>query len=108
MPEKAWKADERKVAKFFGTVRNPLSGSASRHTGSDSLHEILFIDNKREQIHSIVNLWKKIQLKAKLEGGKIPILTLTQPKQVGFWIVVHSDDLLAVAEEAQKAMKQKQ
>ena len=107
MPEKAWKADERKVAKFFGTVRNPLSGSASRHTSSDSLHENLFIDNKREQNHSILNRWRIIQLKAKLER-KIPVLTLTEPKQAGFWIVVHSDDLLKVAEGAQKAMKQKQ
>lgn len=35
-----------RVAKFFGTHRTPLSGGASRHTRSDTLHDRLFIEVK--------------------------------------------------------------
>lgn len=44
---------EARVADFFGTVRTPLSGSNSRHTASDTLHERLFIEVKARASHPI-------------------------------------------------------
>lgn len=41
-----WKAVERKVAKAFGTTRNPLSGINGKHTASDTLHPRYFIEVK--------------------------------------------------------------
>ncbi|RSD36561.1 MAG: hypothetical protein CI952_78 [Methanohalophilus sp.] len=43
---KAWKKLERRIAKTFGTFRTPLSGSSSRHTASDTLHDELYIEVK--------------------------------------------------------------
>ena len=47
------RAFESRVAKFFGTVRTPLSGGASRHTRSDTLHTRLFVEAKHRGGHSI-------------------------------------------------------
>jgi hypothetical protein len=46
MSDKAWKATERRIATYFGTVRNPLSGGNGRHTRSDTLHPNYFIEIK--------------------------------------------------------------
>ncbi|HTT74243.1 MAG TPA: hypothetical protein VMG99_08925 [Thermoplasmata archaeon] len=46
MSEPAWKKVERRIAEFFGTERNPLSGGNSKHSRSDSLHLTLFIETK--------------------------------------------------------------
>ena len=43
MPDKAWKNRERLVAKFFGGMRNALSGINSKVTHSDVIHDNLFI-----------------------------------------------------------------
>ncbi len=40
------KTQERRVARYFGVERTPLSGGASRHTRSDTLHPDLFIEVK--------------------------------------------------------------
>ena len=40
MPDKAWKNRERLVSKFFGGIRNALSGINSK-----SLMQMLFIKN---------------------------------------------------------------
>ena len=44
MPDKAWKNRERLVAKFFGGMRNALSGINSKVTHSDVIHDNLFIE----------------------------------------------------------------
>ena len=44
MPDKAWKNRERLVAKFFGGMRNALSGINSKVTHSDVIHDKLFIE----------------------------------------------------------------
>ena len=46
MPDKAWKNRERLVAKFFGGMRNALSGINSKVTHSDVIHDNLFIECK--------------------------------------------------------------
>lgn len=40
------KTQERRVARYFGVERTPLSGGASRHTRSDTLHPKLYIEVK--------------------------------------------------------------
>jgi len=40
------KTQERRVARYFGVERTPLSGGASRHTRSDTLHPDLFLEVK--------------------------------------------------------------
>jgi hypothetical protein len=97
MPTKTWKARERQIAAFFGAERTPLSGGNSKHTCSDTLHETLFIEQKHRKRHSVVTLWDKTKKLAAKEG-KTPVVTLTEHGRPGFWLLVHCDDLEAIAE----------
>jgi hypothetical protein len=99
MASDTWKAVERKVARFFGAERNPLSGSRSGNgTHSDSLHERLYIETKHRVRHAAVTLWRDTAQKAKRER-KVPAVALAERNKPGFWILVHSSDLEAVAKE---------
>jgi hypothetical protein len=92
-----WKRIERKVASFFGTERTPLSGGNSKITRSDSLHPDLFVEVKARSAHSAVTLWRGTKKLADKEG-KIPVVALAERNKKGFWIMMHSDDLIKVAE----------
>ena len=87
-----WKNGERIVARFFGAERTPLSGIASGHTASDSLHPKLFIENKHYKKMRIWGLWEKTKLLARKEK-KLPVLTSKVKGKKGFLITVHCDDL---------------
>jgi hypothetical protein len=101
---KTWKAIERKVASFFGSKRTPLSGGNSGHSRSDSLHPVLFIETKYRKKHSAVQLWRKTAVLADLESKK-PVVALAEKGSRGFWLVVHSSDLMAVANQRLLAMR---
>ena len=107
MADKTWKAVERRVASFFGARRNPLSGSNSGGTHSDSLHEQLFIETKFRVKHSAISLWKKTEDLAYKEG-KIPVVALVEKGNRGFWLLLHSADLTAVANQRIVAVKESQ
>ncbi|MBK1877981.1 hypothetical protein [Pelagicoccus mobilis] len=92
MPDKAWKALERRVATFFNTERNALSGGNSKVTRSDTLHPDLFIECKQRQKHSAVTLWDETKQLADKEE-KTAVVCLAEKNRKGFWILVHSDDL---------------
>jgi len=104
MPDKSWKAFERTVADFFGTTRNPLSSQFSRHdTQSDTLHETLYIEAKRDKKYFgkiICDLIEDTESKAAKEK-KTPIICLKRHGKKGFYILVHSSDLVSVARESQ-------
>lgn len=100
MSDKAWKQVERRIAKFFGSVRTPLSGGNSGHTRSDSLHSVLFVEAKHRKVHSAVTLWRDTKELADKED-KIPVICLAEKNKKGFWVMVHSDDLLNVACEVE-------
>jgi hypothetical protein len=98
MNKSNWKGRERQVAKFFGTERTPLSGGNSKHTRSDTLHEHLFVECKQRKVHAAVKQWYETALLARKEN-KIPVVCLSQKGKPGFFILVHSSDLLAVANQ---------
>ncbi len=102
MASKTWKNIERKIARFFGAERNPLSGGNGKHGRSDSLHPVLFVETKYRQVHSAVTLWRDTAGKAKKEG-KIPVVCLSEKGKQGFWVMCHSEDLTAVANQRTKA-----
>jgi len=93
-----WKKREVKIAKRFGSRRTPLSGGNSGHTRSDSGHPRLFLEAKLRANHSAVTLWRETAVLAKREG-KIPVVALAEKNQPGFWVMMHIDDLQAVASE---------
>ena len=102
-PTKTWKSRELQIARYFGTERNPLSGINSKHTGSDTLHKKLFIEQKHRKKHGVVTLYDNTMRKA-YDEGKVPVVTLTEKYKKGFYILVHCDDLLTVAEERKNAI----
>lgn len=104
-PTKTWKNNEREIARWFGVERNPLSGSNSKHTASDSLHEILFIETKRRKSNWVVTLWESVKELAKKEE-KIPLVCLKAHNKKGFFIFCHRDDLLSIANQRQQAIKE--
>lgn len=103
-PPATWKNIERKIARFFGSDRTPLSGSNSKHSQSDSLHPILYIETKYRVAHSAITLWRDTAEKAKAEE-KIPVVALAEKNKQGFWVLVHSSDLTAVAHQRSKLKK---
>ena len=98
MPDKAWKNRERLVSRFFGGVRNALSGINSKVTHSDVIHDKLFIECKLRAKHSAVKLWDETKVLADKEK-KTPVIALCEKNRPGFWIMVHSDDFEKVSEE---------
>jgi len=77
MPDKAWKRAERKGATLLGTTRTPLSGGSSRHTRSDTLHPVIYLEMKYRKSFAVVSQIKKDEKKAKKEG-KVAVLGFQQ------------------------------
>ncbi len=102
MPEKAWKQFERRVARFFhADGRTPLSGSTSRHTASDTLHDTLYIECKqRKKKSAAVSLFRQTEALARKEK-KVPVVALQQTGDTRGWLlVIRPQDLFAVAHAA--------
>ena len=113
MTDPSWKKFERRVARWFGCEREPGSGShrteENERTGSDSQHPRLFIDGKHtrpsaKRQPAVVTEWLKVREKARKEG-KIPVLANKAAGMTGALLTIHSDDLLAVAAERERAMQ---
>lgn len=91
MADKAWKQFERRVAGFFHTERNALSGGNSKLTRSDTLHPDLFIECKQRKRFAAIRLWDDTKRLADKES-KTPVVCLSEKGRPGFWILVHSED----------------
>jgi len=102
MVPRTWKRYEQEAAAYFGTTRTPLSGGNSKHTQSDTLHDVVFVEVKGRKKHAAVTLWDDTKTKATKEG-KIPVVVLVEQGRPGFWVMVHSSDLVDVAWEREKA-----
>jgi len=105
MSDQTWKAVERRVAAFFGTLRNRCSGSSGRpaESASDSIHPALYIETKHGDLARFLNAEGRAMVvegvaNAKAEGKRF--VGVLHPKHgEGFWVLVHSDDFLPVAKE---------
>jgi len=87
MTDKAWKAFERRIAKSLGTERTPLSGGASHHTRSDTLHPELYVECKNAQRVNVFALWRETCPVAEREN-KIPVLALHEFDRQGTMAVI--------------------
>lgn len=99
MADKKWKAQERRVAKAFGSRRTPLSGGNSQHnTTSDSLHPELYIECKYRKRLPIFDIWPEL-LKAAGKEKKIPVLAIKTMQIADDVIVIRLSDLDKILEE---------
>jgi len=93
MTDRAWKAQERRVARMFGTLRNSLSGGHSKvGTSSDTLHGKLYIECKYRQRIAVIEWFQEIIPLARKEG-KIPVLCLKAKNRQDDYVVVRIRDL---------------
>tara|TARA_B100000678_G_scaffold83794_1_gene69591 strand:+ start:90 stop:389 length:300 start_codon:yes stop_codon:yes gene_type:complete len=98
MADKAWKRREREVATYFNGKRTALSGINSKITRADVIHDELFVECKLRAKHSVVSLWDDTAKLAKDED-KIPVIALCEKNRPGFWIMVHSNDLVKIKKD---------
>ena len=104
MPDKGWKAYERRISKYFGTTRNALSGMNSGVTASDTRHTKLFIDTKcRREFSKVVRYFKVIEGLAANES-KVPMLITKIPhmKDEGSLVTVRLKDLFTIAGKGER------
>ena len=101
---RTWKLFEARVANFFKTTRTPLSGGASRHTESDTLHEALFIEAKLRQKLPIADLFDEVMKKAKKEN-KVPLLALQKKNRKGWLLVCRPEDVHLISSYAKEYEK---
>lgn len=92
---------EREISRLFGSERTPLSGGASRHTRSDSLHPRLYIEAKLKK--GFTAAWRRfdeIESQAKKES-KIPLLVarIQHQDNQDALVVCRIRDLKAIAGE---------
>jgi len=102
-PKKTWKSVERRIARFFGAERTPLSGGNSGHTRSDTLHKKYFIEIKHRAKWAVFELWKETMEMAKKEK-KMPFLCLHEKSKEGWMICVFSKDWKKLIESEYKRL----
>jgi hypothetical protein len=97
---RTWQRKEQQAASLFGSRRKVLSGSSGRddETRSDSVHPRLFIETKLRKASATRTLWEQTKALARREG-KVPVLALYAKGKPGALLVVHENDLAAVAAE---------
>ena len=95
-----WKRRERDAARLFGVERQPLSGSSGRPDGtrSDSTHGRLYVETKLRAASAVRTLWERTRDAARRER-KTPVVILYAKGKPGGLVIVHQDDLAAVAAE---------
>jgi hypothetical protein len=79
VPDKSWKAAERKVAGNLGGKRNPLSGRAGGHTSGDVIHPAFYVEVKQRKRFAVLAVMRDTEVKAKREG-KEPLLVLHEAR----------------------------
>ena len=94
-----WKQRERQIADDFGTKRNPLSGSMSGHSSSDSLSDTFYLESKLRAKPGGWNLFMDTRDKAKREN-KIPIVILSKKYHKDKIAMVDYDFLLGLLEKS--------
>lgn len=97
MSDKDWKVAERRMARFFGSVRNSLSGGSSKLTRSDSIHKKLFVECKLTKESAVWSLWERTKIKAQQEN-KTPVLCIQKKNRKGFLVIAHTTDFDEVAQ----------
>ena len=98
MADKVWKAFERQVASYFGTTR---TGPMQPKGANDIKHDRIHVQCKYRKVYAILNMWREARKYAK---GLIPVLAIKDKGGHGFWLVVHSSDLIAVANQRKKLL----
>ena len=94
-----WKQRERDIAEDFGTKRNPLSGSMSGHSSSDSLSDTFYLESKLRANPPGWNLFLDTKENAKKEK-KIPVVVISKKFHKDKIAMVDYDFLVSLLEKS--------
>ena len=89
---RAWQIFEQRVARFFGSERNPLSGSGAGLTASDSKHPAIYIEAKLRAKSPVHRLFAETERAAQKEN-RVPILALQEKYHAGWLLVCRPEDI---------------
>lgn len=96
MPDKTWKAAERRIAARLGGKRNPLSGIRSGHgTHGDILHPTIYGEFKHTQRAAILTLLRATRKLAKQEH-KMPLIVMHEKGTQNYAAVLPLDDFTKI------------
>lgn len=97
MADKAWKAEERTVAKALGTSRALMKGTGEK---ADIQHALFCVDVKLRQRWDVEKWFEELRAYADKQN-KIPILTLRKPRSKRRLAVVDFDFLISALQSAE-------
>ncbi len=93
MPDKLWKATERRIAQLFDSKRNSLSGMNSKITGADVIHPDFYIEVKERSRIPFYATFQEVRNNAKKEG-KIPMIILHQKSMKDDLVMINLKDFI--------------
>lgn len=98
MADKAWKAEERRVASLLGGHRNRMSGAVDQLTAGDVIHDVFYVEVRTRASLAVVTWFKEARANA-IKEGKIPLLALKQKHDKTRYYVFREQDAEEVAAE---------
>ena len=104
MADKVWKQFERTVCAFFGGLSRAKAHFGYVKNNSDIIHDTLHVQCKHSKRHAVVNIWDAAKEVAD-KTDKIPVVALKVKGRHGFWLLIHSKDLISVANQRAKVEK---
>jgi len=96
MADKAWKAEERTVARMFGTERALMKGTDEK---SDIISDLFMVDVKLRKNWRIQQWYRELR-EASRKQDKIPVLTVREPGKKLRLAVVDLDYLVSIMKGA--------
>lgn len=97
-----WKKAERRIARFHGMERNPLSGRNSGRVGDcydpGSMKPWVYIEAKHYKKHAAVTLFREHEKDVrKVDKEGLPAVALCNKGLPGFYMLIKDRDLIAYA-----------
>lgn len=88
-----WKGLERKAARLLKGQRNPLSGSNSRHTSGDVIHDDFYVECKLRTNWAVTSIFKEVRQEAKKEC-KTPLLIIKEKGKHSELVIMDIEDFM--------------
>lgn len=90
-----WKAVERRICAKLGAERTPLSGSNSKITAADCIHDDFYVEIKHRAKIPFYTAWIDAKKKADKEG-KTPIFVMHEKGKQTSIVFMDLDDFIEI------------
>ena len=100
MADKTWKVFERFMCRFFGGKSRAKAHFGYEKGNSDVIHDLLHIQCKYRKKNTVADWWYDAK---KYSKGKVPVVAIKKHGMKGALLVIHTNDLQAVANQRKRA-----